>query len=62
MTPTRIAVTGDQPYDVVVGEGLLDDLHLPGAPEGHPRRTIVGHAVHFCSVAALAQSARATHS
>ncbi len=64
MTPTRIAVGGELPYEVVVGAGVLGELPSLVGPEA--RNVVVIHAAGLGAVAApvcqsLAQAGYAVH-
>jgi 3-dehydroquinate synthase len=54
MTATRIPVTGDQPYDVLVGTGILDEL--PTLVPRQARQVVLIHAEGLSSLAGRAAS------
>jgi 3-dehydroquinate synthase len=52
MTATKIPVTGEQPYDVLVGTGILDEL--PGLIPGQAGQVVLIHAGGLGEIAARA--------
>ena len=58
MTATKIPVGGEQPYDVIVGTGVLDEL--PGLIPGEARQVVLIHAEGLADIAQLASGALAT--
>jgi 3-dehydroquinate synthase len=58
MTATRIPVTGEQPYDVLVGTGILDEL--PTLIPGQARQVVLIHAEGLTGLAARVSGALTT--
>jgi 3-dehydroquinate synthase len=58
MTVTRIPVAGAQPYDVLVGTGILDEL--PALIPGQARQVVLIHAEGLTDLARTIQRALAT--
>jgi 3-dehydroquinate synthase len=57
MTATKIPVAGEQPYDVLVGTGILDEL--PALIPGEARQVVLIHAQGLADIAQLASAALA---